>query len=528
MWALLLLLNLAQIASVLGDFCDPNCNCSSSPVISVQCNYGQLKVCTYFSDYQSPRSNVDYLQIIPSTLDPQIQRLELNYNELRQIGSASFQFHPDLLQVDLANNQLQYIQDKTFEAQRILQTLILSHNRLSFMNNSTFHGLSSLEQLDLSHNAFTVLNDFALENLHKLKELKLNGNKISVISVNAFSGLNYLLSLNLAQNELLQVESRPLSLVTSLTNLNLSGNRISELRPNSLSFLSWLTSLDLSANPLETEKVSGLSLTGLVSLSSLNMSDLNISSLPTNLLLPPSALTELLLDRTNIGEISASAFLSLRRLQHLSVSGCSRLVRIHEASFLPCPGLTVLNLSDNPRLSVLPPPLLATLSNLSRLDVRRCGLTSLTVPDTSVWSPVRLDLSDNPWRCDCGMVSVYRLPAAVRGAVTCHQPPGLTLDTANMTQCDSNSADSPEEAARRLVIVTVVVTVVGIVLLTLVGVVGCRYQDKLVYILFRLDRRRCPHQDSLQAFQDTEEFIHFSSSQHQHKLPTRPVPVTEL
>ena len=153
-------------------------------------------------------------------------------------------------------------------------------------------------------------NHIKPENLHKLKELKLNDNKLSVISVNAFAGLNSLINLNLAHNELIQVESRPLSLIPSLAKLSLGYNRISELRPGSFSYLLELTELELSGNPVETEYLSGESLTGLASLSSLKLSDLNITSLPTNLLLPTSGLTELFLDRTNIGEIKSEAFIS--------------------------------------------------------------------------------------------------------------------------------------------------------------------------------------------------------------------------
>ena len=54
------------------------------------------------------------------TLNPEIQVLVLQYNKIKEIGSASFQFHPELETVDLSNNQLIRIQDNTFEAQSLL------------------------------------------------------------------------------------------------------------------------------------------------------------------------------------------------------------------------------------------------------------------------------------------------------------------------------------------------------------------------------------------------------------------------
>ena len=134
-----------------------------------------------------------------------------------------------------------------------------------------------------------------------------------------------------------------------------------------------------------------------------------------------------------------------------------------------------------------------------------------------------LELGGNPWTCDCGLVTVYRVEREVRGEVRCHHPPGITLTTANMTSCTTET----EEEARDLVIVTVVVTVAVILLLTVVGVLGCRYQDQLLYLVPRLGK--CPQQESLQPFQDTEEFLHFSPRPVPDPgLSTRPVPVTEL
>ena len=463
---------------------------------------------------------IDLFQTIPATFDPQIQILSLNYNELTEIGSASFYFHPELLQVDLSNNKLHKIQDRTFEAQRICKILNLSYNRLSYINNSTFRGLNSLEHLDLSHNDFTVLTEFSFENLQSLRKLKLNSNKVSVISANAFSGLKFLINLNLANNELIQVESRPLSLLAGLTQLNLSGNRISGLGPSSFSVLPALTRLDLSANPLQNSHLSGESLVGLASLSSLNISDLNISSLPTTFLLPTSLLTELIIDRTNIGEIRSETFLSLRHLLYLSVSGSSRLVRIDEQALSQSQELRRLRLSETPSLSVLPPGLLSNLSHLTALDVRGCSLRSLTVPNVSQWES--LELGGNPWQCDCGLASVYR----AGGQLTCHLPPGLTLATANMSHCETMLGGTTLGPNTHIITLTVTVTVVLLLLLIVVGLVGWRYQDRMLYLLSRMGGRKCGQQDSLQAFQDTEEFLHFSYSQQ--KLPTSPVPVTEL
>ena len=63
MLALFLLL-LLRSSSASGDFCDPNCECSSLPEISVQCNNAQIKVRisvsqlleVFYSDYNCRQS----------------------------------------------------------------------------------------------------------------------------------------------------------------------------------------------------------------------------------------------------------------------------------------------------------------------------------------------------------------------------------------------------------------------------------------------------------------------------------------
>ena len=46
------------------------------------------------------------------TLNPELQMLTLQHNKISQIGSASFQFHPELLVADLSNNMIQIVQVK--------------------------------------------------------------------------------------------------------------------------------------------------------------------------------------------------------------------------------------------------------------------------------------------------------------------------------------------------------------------------------------------------------------------------------
>ena len=91
--------------------------CRDGEEICVECLNAGLEVRSSLEIFMT---NIFYFQIVPMTLNPEIQVLVLQYNRIKEIGSASFQFHPELETVDLSNNQLIRIQDNTFEAQKKL------------------------------------------------------------------------------------------------------------------------------------------------------------------------------------------------------------------------------------------------------------------------------------------------------------------------------------------------------------------------------------------------------------------------
>ena len=66
-----------------------------------------------------------HFQIVPMTLNPELQILTLQHNQISQIGSASFQFHPELLRVDLSNNGLKTVQVSSGTLQSISTSVFI-------------------------------------------------------------------------------------------------------------------------------------------------------------------------------------------------------------------------------------------------------------------------------------------------------------------------------------------------------------------------------------------------------------------
>ena len=479
-------------------------------------------------------------QTIPPSLDPSLQSLLLKHNNIKQIGSASFQFFPDLVNVDLSHNNLLWIQEKTFEEQRILINLDLSHNRLERITNLTFVGLESLEFLDLTHNHLTVLGNFSFEHLLKLKELKLDFNKISTIDVNAFSGLGHLANLNLGHNLLSRVETSSFSLLSGLVKLHLDNNLIKNLPQASFSYLQQLRELYISDNPIDENGMTRNSFENMDQLSLLSLQGLQLTMIPEDIFKSVSSLNELLLDRNNIENIQEQSFADLRVLQVLSLSQNPTLTKIHPRAFQHNRYLTKIDISSNKALSVLPKTLLVTLANLSSLNVSHCSLTSLSLPEVTMWSS--LDLRGNPWVCDCDLEPLL----GVTESVMCHEPAGITLSRANLSHCHDTAPShdqqsvtpGPGDSDNDAVTTVVMVAVILITVLTLLGALGCRYRERLCHAVTRLSRGKCGHAshgglaDTGSWALDTEQFIHISGARlgttHHVQTPTRPIPVTEL
>ena len=150
------------------------------------------------------------------------------FTAIREVGSASLQFHPELLSVDLSHNKIVNIQYKTFEAQVKLQELNLAHNdtrQILFCH-------SNLTVLDISFNNIKVLSDQTFMYCNKLVSLNIANNALKNFSDATFSGLLVMKTLKLSYNNLEtipvkaleKVPSSALSSLGSLEVLHLSFN----------------------------------------------------------------------------------------------------------------------------------------------------------------------------------------------------------------------------------------------------------------------------------------------------------------
>ncbi|XP_061438080.1 leucine-rich repeat-containing protein 17 [Rhineura floridana] len=102
-----------------------------------------------------------------------VQTLDCRKKELNKVP---VNIPPDVVKLDLSNNKIKQLQSKEFEDINELKVLNLSSNGIVHIDPAAFVGLNNLEELDLSNNSLQNFEYGVLEDLYFLKILWLRGN----------------------------------------------------------------------------------------------------------------------------------------------------------------------------------------------------------------------------------------------------------------------------------------------------------------------------------------------------------------
>ncbi|XP_056627942.1 slit homolog 2 protein [Triplophysa dalaica] len=273
--------------------------------------------------------------------------------------------------------------------------------------------------LDLSGNKLSELRSTSFTGIWALRVLLISQSSMQMVHSQALSSLTFLEKLDLSYNELRVLLSDFSEGLTSLKDLRLSHNALEHLDTHSLDELESLEKLDLSHNNIDVIGVGVFR--GLTMLKHLNLAWNQLIVLQGGLLTMQLGLGVLLLDHNNISKIEAEALAPLQTL-------------------------TILNLEANQ---------LRSLKFKTFLNLKTTG--------------THLQLSENPWICDCELHRVFSKMLHVRHLhvddywnITCHAPQLLAGAFLGLMESQLCIA----ETATVLVITgTVMVTVVAAIIM---------------------------------------------------------------
>ncbi|XP_068107554.1 leucine-rich repeat and immunoglobulin-like domain containing-NOGO receptor-interacting protein 4 [Hyperolius riggenbachi] len=319
------------------------------------------------------------LSLVPVEIPQSSHFLDLSYNRIRSVQHGAFSNLQDLQELDLSHNQLSRIEPGAFSGLPNLRILLVHHNQLKLLPQGVFSGMPGLTWLDVRANELIILLDQTFHGLQELRHLEAGDNPLLFISPAAFHGMPLLQRLGLEKTKLGNVPSKALATLPRLSELRLGGVSTTVLRDLSFSEMSTLRVLDIDRWPalatLGPHSLAGLNLT------SLSLTNCNLSSVPEEALRSQVNLRRLDLSQNPISYVAEWSFSSLKKLEELRLSG-GKLRSIPYNSFRHLHRLRLLDLSDNPirwvEEDALPPPgvletLLLSGTNLS-CDCRLCWL----------------------------------------------------------------------------------------------------------------------------------------------------------
>ncbi|KAL0625435.1 Chondroadherin-like protein [Plecturocebus cupreus] len=277
------------------------------------------------------------------------------------------------------------------------QLLDLRRNHFSSVPREAFSGLGHLVSLHLQHCGIAELEAGALAGLGRLIYLYLSDNQLAGLSAAALEGAPRLGYLYLERNRFLQVPGAALRALPSLFSLHVQDNDVDRLAPGDLRGTRALRWLYLSGNRIT--QVSPGALGPARELEKLHLDRNQLREVPTGALEGLPGLLELQLSGNPLRALHDGAFQPVgRSLQHLFLNS-SGLEQISPMAFSGLgPGLQSLHLQKN-QLQTLP-----ALPSLSQLEL--------------------IDLSGNPFRCDCQLLPLHRWLTGLnlRVGATCATP----------------------------------------------------------------------------------------------------------
>ncbi|XP_030843378.1 insulin-like growth factor-binding protein complex acid labile subunit [Strongylocentrotus purpuratus] len=354
-------------------------------------------------------------------------RLDIHQSRIDTLHNDSFEGLESLEILDLTGNHLSYVTKDMFLFSLRLQSLVLPSNWFTELSPKQIGDTASLTSLNLARCRITNLKQQRGGwNLQNVRFLDISHNRLVRIDKNSFYGMANLTTLNVSYNQLTTIENGAFASIGRLRILSLSY----------LSYLGQVYSPFTNLNELAILDMSHTSValsyelfTGLSNLRRLYMrgSGLTASSfwdshtedLPV--LSALSTLERLYLKGNKLESLKPGTFQGLQNLQNLEMDS-SDIRSLNEDIFMNLTSLHFLSINEN-HIAELTSRHLADLSSLVGVSIKSNEIKGLaadvfannpklsylyishnhltTIKEGTVLSRQKLDVSNNPFSCNC-------------------------------------------------------------------------------------------------------------------------------
>ncbi|XP_050303421.1 leucine-rich repeat-containing G-protein coupled receptor 5-like isoform X4 [Anthonomus grandis grandis] len=345
---------------------------------------------------------------------PEIETIKLIYNKLTILPEGVFQSLPARF-IDVSHNELTKIEPKAFNTLLNPLEIYIENNRRGLeIVNEAFFNLSDIGRVSLRNSnllRFTLKsfnkvgkfrhldiknNDFSQIKFNKkihLKQLDISINNGSIPS-KAFVGLGTLLTLTIWNSHISSMNKKAFQGLYDLTNLTLINTHIDNLEYGALDGLFLLKSFDAKVMFSGKAALKADTFKDLYTMQTLDLSDLNLTTIEPNTFTGLSRLLSLNMSNCNISVVNPAAFDGLIETVSLDLS-FNAIKSLKVKQLIGLNNLKTLNLSHN-EITDIEIGALQYFPTLEKLNLSFNNLTEFKVGTFSnLKSLQRLDLQRN-------------------------------------------------------------------------------------------------------------------------------------
>ena len=435
-----------------------------------------------------------------------VKFIDLSHNNITILMKNSFASFGQLESINLVNNNLHEINEGAFNGlSRSILILRLSSNPIAVFGENIFSDLYSLQALWLDNISMTcsVFNTSIFVpkvNINKLYVSNNNLNKFPKFVHGNTSLIPLVTSLFFDENSLTDLKSEYFKGIESVEEMFFSNNRINVIHSECFKYLPNLRKLVLTRNVLGEMSSTAFLRSSFHSLLMKEPREFKISKRNQKIFENLPALRHLNLRniRIDIGKTDLHRlFRAFENLTSLNIQGTR--FRDSDMKYLKhLKSIEKLVLNDNNIKELDRNDFTNIAKTLKGLYLGSNRITSINItslPD-EMWDTLEvIDLSDNPWNCDCGIIWM-------RDWFKTNKKKVVGIEVPSQYRCNYNARSKPllnlpltqEECATTdtdLCLVSTFIAVFALYLITSVAAVSHRYRWHVRYWYFVLKVSIC-------------------------------------